>query len=347
MSEISLEKNDQWSSNTPEKLKSESEHLLKQEQSQLYDDLQKEIKTFLEKKYSNQEKVEKKTQTVMDKLNDLYQEVSVQSLVNNSMAKNLLWENHIKINAIAAMIDNSKKILNFLNFSESIPTAINKKLKTLEKNISSQSEEEKLIELQGFLDEIKIMNQTSNSKQTPPSSNETLPIASTKEDQTSSNNKKSELLPQTKFEIPKNKSFKDIKSSDFEKGKTTLCAKTTRLNLKNIFGINAKSWNDAYEGANKHWENFVWEVGSITDQKDIVTTAFTDRALSPVAQIFTESKSENGHTAVAFLNSTEWKRYVLDPYTKGKITTPIPLDQYASKRKIYQANFYTPEYGVV
>ncbi|MDR0650000.1 MAG: hypothetical protein LBG59_00920, partial [Candidatus Peribacteria bacterium] len=67
---------------------------------------------------------------------------------------------------------------------------------------------------------------------------------------------------------------------------------------------------------------------------------------SNFADIYTTSKSHYGHRAVAFLNQSDHKWYVLDPYTHKKNTDPIPFTEYHKQRTIIQANFYKSEYCV-
>ncbi|MDR0859639.1 MAG: hypothetical protein LBO09_01280 [Candidatus Peribacteria bacterium] len=145
------------------------------------------------------------------------------------------------------------------------------------------------------------------------------------------------------------KSF-PVKSAPYEKSSsgTTLCAKTAWNNAQN-FGINLPSGN-AYDAARKSpiSSAFQKKVGSVDQPKQKISTDFSKLAPeSNFADIYTTSKSQYGHRAIAFLNQSDHQRYVLDPYSNKQATTPILLADYQKKRGVIQANFYTSEYYVV
>ena len=128
----------------------------------------------------------------------------------------------------------------------------------------------------------------------------------------------------------------------------TRCSRTARMNGQN-FGLNLPKW-DAYNAWEKPWENSInslpknkkekkpsknwsplniWEFNSIWNDINF-------------ADIYTESKSNYWHRAVAFRDNT-WQRYVLDPYTRvnGVLnSTPKKLQDYMKNKKIVKAHFY-------
>jgi hypothetical protein len=72
---------------------------------------------------------------------------------------------------------------------------------------------------------------------------------------------------------------------------------------------------------------------------------------SNVADVYITSGSWYGHRACAFLNQTDRKRYILDPYPTAmhQTRTPVLLDTYKkdTQRGIVHAKFYQSPYAVV
>lgn len=139
-----------------------------------------------------------------------------------------------------------------------------------------------------------------------------------------------------------------MKSEPFERSNkgTTLCAKTAWSNAQN-FGINLPRGN-AYDAARETpiSSAFKKTVGSVDQPKKISTDFSKFASDSNFADIYTTSKSQYGHRAIAFLNQSDHQRYVLDPYSNKQKTDPIPLMEYQEKRGVIQANFYKSEYYV-
>jgi hypothetical protein len=143
------------------------------------------------------------------------------------------------------------------------------------------------------------------------------------------------------------KSF-PVRSEPFERSNkgTTLCSRTAWKNGQN-FGINLPR-GDAYVAKDLAPISSAFQ--KKTTQVDKLKADFAALADGTnFADIYTTSKSQYGHRAVAFLNQTDKKRYVLDPYTSHnykKTNAPMLLSDYQKQRQIIQANFYKSEYYV-
>jgi hypothetical protein len=142
-----------------------------------------------------------------------------------------------------------------------------------------------------------------------------------------------------------------ICSEPFERSNkgTTLCSRTAWKNGQN-FGINLPR-GDAFVAKD------LPPISSAFQQKITEPHALKSdfSALAPesnFADVYTTSKSRYGHRAIAYLNQSDRKWYVLDPYTSGgnasstTKTAPLLLSEYQKQREIIQANFYTSEYYV-
>ena len=145
------------------------------------------------------------------------------------------------------------------------------------------------------------------------------------------------------------KYFSSITSAPYEKNPNTwvtLCSKTAWQNCCN-FWINAPRWNasDSFlktpsdKNFLANWKNTGKRTISNFNQYNW-NTNFADLHIT--------SSSNYWHRAVAFLNTTDKQRYVLDPYRNHKNAKPIMLSEYQKNgAKIIEANFYDSPYKVV
>lgn len=179
-----------------------------------------------------------------------------------------------------------------------------------------------------------------------------------------------EYIGMVPYRFDKIQSGKFEQSANWERNKKgelyhpTLCSKTARENAER-FGINVPSGN-AYDAGRKKQiddDTFKLSVGKIKYpiaehmDKKLLSENFSalqsDKKFqqSNVADIYTTSSFSYGHRAFAFLNQTDGKRYVLDPYpiAMSKSTTPILLEEYKSKtnRVVIHAKFYQSSHYVV
>lgn len=143
---------------------------------------------------------------------------------------------------------------------------------------------------------------------------------------------------------------KNIKSEPFQKNRktwVTRCSKTARDNWLN-FWLNLPNWN-AYDAWKEPWKDSIQTIPANKKDKKpqkswewINFTTFTWIKEWNYADIFTDSKSNYWHRAAAFKDDN-WKRYVLDPYTRvnWKLDdTPKELDEYLKWKKIVKAHIY-------
>jgi len=128
----------------------------------------------------------------------------------------------------------------------------------------------------------------------------------------------------------------------------TRCSATAQMNGKN-FGLNLPN-GDAYNAGTKPWNDSICTLPK--DKKDKKPSKRRP-TINPsefqsvwddanFADIYVESKSNYGHRAVAFRDST-WQRYVLDPYIRVKWdlnNSPKKLEDYLSTKKIVKSHFY-------
>lgn len=116
----------------------------------------------------------------------------------------------------------------------------------------------------------------------------------------------------------------------------TLCSKTARENAERIFGVRLPR-GDAIDVQNAYGAT---GVRKSPDPARVPTEVSSGLPPSDpnanFADVFTGSKSEYGHRAVAFKRDGGW--YVLDPYVT-KTTDPVPVSGYP--RPIRKAALYT------
>jgi hypothetical protein len=140
-----------------------------------------------------------------------------------------------------------------------------------------------------------------------------------------------------------------VKSEPFERSNkgTTLCSRTAWKNAQN-FGINLPR-GDARDAKKLSpiSSAFQKKIDTPSQLKSDFSTLAPE---SNFADIYTTSKSQYGHRAIAFLNQSDHKWYVLDPYSKGlkrnTPTAPVLLADYQKTRPLVQANFYKSDYCV-
>lgn len=147
-----------------------------------------------------------------------------------------------------------------------------------------------------------------------------------------------------------------VKSAPYEKSPSwsTLCSKTAQRNAQDFWVILERG--NAYDASTKlnaHYQEWVdslvvtnmwqgYERRRVTSSwKDIPIKKLNEQSAEwNFADLYTSSKSEYGHRAIAF----RWKdgmRYVLDPYNYGsKDINPKPLEWYLTKVTIKKARLY-------
>ena len=128
----------------------------------------------------------------------------------------------------------------------------------------------------------------------------------------------------------------------------TWCSATAQMNWKN-FGIDLPKW-DAYNAWIKPWKRCICSIPENKKNKkpsknrpSLKVQEFKSVQQSAnFADIYVESKSNYGHRAVAFRDST-WQWYVLDPYIRvnWKLdNSPKKIEDYILSRKIVKSHFY-------
>lgn len=127
--------------------------------------------------------------------------------------------------------------------------------------------------------------------------------------------------------VPRKAPIGDIASRPAERSSsgTTMCSKTARENAEYLFGLR---WprGDAIEVQNSYGPIGKRRTGNVNDPVEIALKLPTGSPREAnVADIFTGSKSQYGHRAMAFRRDGEW--YVLDPY-RNKTTAPVHISQY-------------------
>jgi len=145
------------------------------------------------------------------------------------------------------------------------------------------------------------------------------------------------------------KNFSNIKSAPYEKNPetwNTLCSRTAWQNCCN-FGISAPRWN-----ASDSFKQEPFDDNFITNRKNQAKNKITNFNIynksTNFADLHVSSTSQYWHRAVAFLNTTDNQRYVLDPYRNHKSTKPILLWEYQKNwAKIIEANLYDSPYKIV
>ena len=132
----------------------------------------------------------------------------------------------------------------------------------------------------------------------------------------------------------------------------TWCSATAQMNWQN-FGLNLPN-GDAYNAWTKPWKDSLYTLPKDKKEKkpsknwptinDSEFQSISDDA--NFADIYVESKSNYGHRAVAFRDST-WQWYVLDPYIRVKWrldNSPKKLEDYLSTKKIVKSHFYKSDW---
>lgn len=143
----------------------------------------------------------------------------------------------------------------------------------------------------------------------------------------------------------------EIKSYPYYKNSktwVTWCSATAQMNWQN-FGLSLPH-GDAYNAWAKPWKESLFTLPKDKKEKKpsknwptIKSSEFQSVSDDAnFADIYVESKSNYGHRAVAFRDST-WQRYVLDPYIRVRWRlddSPKKLEDYLSTKKIVKSHFY-------
>lgn len=171
------------------------------------------------------------------------------------------------------------------------------------------------------------------------------------------------------FERGPKKKTKDWK----EKKWTTLCSKTTRLNLEMLGLVNPPRGdaldamlNPAYfdywslkwsvltshfkpewkRVRDQYWKKDIEKVEGCEDESIIQSVEdIGKKSNTDIGELYVSSNSIYGHRAAMFKGEWSNERYVLDPYVGGAWIEPQPLEDYLNKchnkwREIYRINLF-------
>lgn len=149
--------------------------------------------------------------------------------------------------------------------------------------------------------------------------------------------------------------IKEIESQPFYRNSATWvtrCAATARFNSQD-FWLDLPTWN-AYDAGKLPWSECLETIPNSKKEErpnnnwnpiDVKDFLNLDDNVN-FADLYTWSSSTYGHRVVAFKDSN-WKRYVLDPYTRvnWKLdNSPKPITDYIEERKLVKAHFYHSEW---